>query len=110
MYNGHEDDCMSQSPDGGPCTCSTNNPIRVRHVETDERNDAERAAREWWNVEQRGDPVQSLAALLRARDTATWAHIVTMLRQEHERCFTQQHAVDKTAGELADWLEARRPR
>src|SRR5271154_5716206 len=28
MYNGHEDDCMSQSPDGGPCTCPTNNRER----------------------------------------------------------------------------------
>lgn len=23
MINGHYEDCMSQSPDGGPCTCST---------------------------------------------------------------------------------------
>jgi hypothetical protein len=35
----------------------------------------------------------------------TIAAVCTYLRAEHERCFVQQHAVDKSAAELADAIE-----
>lgn len=84
-FNGHAEWCMSQDPDGGPCTCPTNNPPPERK-----------------RIEALWAFITAAAPLCQCGRLATY-HVIHRYAEPHDDCDDCRIAYVKKVGPVDSW-------